>query len=95
MFHNGRPEQFKFGPEWFQQGIVESLLIAVINPLFLSILERSFPICFLQHNPVTAVNGPGDDLVDSFIIYYLPLNGLGAFEYLFVNRCVAGIDQGG
>jgi len=46
-------------------------------------------------NPVTDVHGPEDNLIDRFFIYYLPLNGLRAFENLLNNCSITGVGQGG
>ena len=53
--------------------------------------SHSAPGHQLQHKPVSDIHGPKDDLIDGFLVDYLPLNGLRTFEYLFYNCCVAGI----
>ena len=42
-----------------------------------------------QHKPVPGIHGSKDDLINRFLVDYIPLNSLGTLEDFFDNRRVA------
>jgi len=46
-----------------------------------------------KHKPVSRVHGLKNNLIDSFLVGNIPLNGLRAFEDLSYDETVAGTDE--
>ncbi len=57
--------------------------------------SHSSPGHKFQHKPVTGIHSPENDLIDGLLIDNVPLNSLRTPKYLFYDRGIAGISEGG